>query len=115
MNIAITLMLTICVLTVAVCAISLVLVSDVFNRMHYLAPMTSLSIIFLLIAVVIQEGWSQAALKTVLVVFVLFLVNAVLTHQTARAARIREFGHWVPQPKEHIKGAGARPSDSPVQ
>ncbi len=97
-------LLTFCVATSAICCIALVIVKDVFNRMHYLAPITSVAALALLVAVVVQEGWGQATLKTILIVFILFLVNAVLTHATARAARIRQFGHWLPNPKENIAG-----------
>lgn len=95
-------LLTLCVAVSAICCVALLIVKDVFNRMHYLAPITSLAILALLVAVVVQEGWGQATLKAILIVFILFLVNAVLTHATARAARIRQFGHWLPQPKENI-------------
>jgi len=84
------------------CCIALIAIKDVFGRMHYLAPITSVTMCALLTAVVIREGWSVETGKTVLVLFVLLLVNAVLTHATARAARIRLYGHWSPQTDEHI-------------
>lgn len=86
--------------------LALVFVRDVFNRLHYLAPVTSVSMTLLLAAVIVKYGWGQASLKTFLVWFVLLLINAVLTHATARAARVRELGHWRPYPSEHIPGAG---------
>jgi multicomponent Na+:H+ antiporter subunit G len=90
--------------------VALLLVKGFFNRLHYLAPVTSVSITLLLAAVVIERGWGQAAIKVSLVWFVLLLINAVLTHATARAARVRELGHWTPDPEEKIPGAGARQS-----
>ncbi len=104
MTIAIWICLGLCVLTTVLCCLALIVVKDVFNRMHYLAPVTSIGVLALLAAVAIQEGWGQATLKTVLIVFILFLVNAVLTHATARAARVRQYGDWVPQAEEHISG-----------
>jgi multicomponent Na+:H+ antiporter subunit G len=85
--------------------VALVLVKGFFNRLHYLAPVTTVSITLLLAAVIIQYGWGQAAIKTFLVWFVLLLINAVLTHATARAARVRELGHWTPDPEEKIPGS----------
>lgn len=99
-QIAVMVLLSICVLSTMICCLALVTVKDLYNRMHYLAPVTSVSILALLAAVVIQEGWGQGALKTILILFVLCLVNAVLTHATARAARVRQFGHWLPSPKD---------------
>jgi monovalent cation/proton antiporter MnhG/PhaG subunit len=113
-TIAISVLLAICVIVTAVCCVALILVKDIYNRMHYLAPVASISILALLAAVAIQEGWGQATLKTVLILIALFLVNAVLTHATARAARIRQFGHWLPNPQENIKNA-LRPSELPTK
>jgi len=104
-TLAVTVLLAIAVLVSLICCAALVIVKDVFSRMHFLAPITCISMPALLAAVVVQEGWGQATLKTILVLFVLLMVNAVLTHATARAARIREFGHWLPNPKENIPGA----------
>jgi len=61
---------------------------------------------------VIQEGWSVETGKTVLVLFVLLLVNAVLTHATARAARVRQYGHWSPQTTEDIPTTQSSESNS---
>lgn len=88
------------------CCIALVFVQDFFNRLHYLAPVTSVSITLLLLAVAVKSGWGQATIKTLLIWFVLLLINSVLTHATARAARVREMGHWTPDAKEKIPGAG---------
>jgi len=84
--------------------IALAAVRDFFNRLHYLAPVTTVSITLLVIAVTVKYGWGQATIKTLLVWFVLLLINSVLTHATARAARVRELGHWTPDPKEQISG-----------
>jgi multisubunit Na+/H+ antiporter MnhG subunit len=71
-----------------------------------LSSVTTIATLSLLVAVVIKEGWGQATIKTILVFFVLLLINAVLSHATARAARVREFGQWTPNPGENIDGAG---------
>lgn len=102
---AVIVLLSICVLVTLLCCVALITFKDVFDRMHYLAPVTSIAMPALLAAVVVQEGWGQATLKTILVLFLLLLINAVLTHATARAARIRQFGHWLPQETERISGS----------
>jgi len=86
--------------------IGLTFVRGYFNRLHYLAPVTTVSTTLLLAAVVVKYGWSQAAIKMFLIWGVLLLINSVLTHATARAARVRKLGHWTPDPKENIPGAG---------
>lgn len=84
--------------------VALAFVKGFFNRLHYLAPVTTISITLLLAAVIIKFGWGQAAIKTFLVWFVLLLINTVLSHATARAARVRDLGHWTPDPEEKIPG-----------
>ena len=75
---------------------------DPYQRLHYLGPTASLSAICVTAAVLVTEGLNQAGLKALLVAGLLLLMNAVLSHATARAARIRELGAWEPQPGEHV-------------
>jgi len=103
-DIAVATLLGIMVATSFISCWALVLFRDKFQRMHYLSVVTTVSTLSLLIAVVIKEGWGQATLKTILTFLVLILINAVVTHATARAARIREYGSWTPTPDEHIPG-----------
>ncbi len=106
-DIAVAACLGVCVSSALICCLGIVVLDRFFDRLHYLAPVTTVSSFFLLAAVVIKEGWGQATIKTILVALVLLLINAVLTHATARAARVRETGHWIPAPEEHIEGARA--------
>jgi hypothetical protein len=39
---------------------------------------------------------------------VIFFVNPILTHATARAARVHLEGQWQPKPDEHFPAAGGR-------
>ena len=57
----------------------------------------------LAVAVLVQERWTQATFKTAVALVLLLLVNAVLTHATARAARIRMHGDWPPEANEHFR------------
>jgi multisubunit Na+/H+ antiporter MnhG subunit len=105
---AIDILLLVSLAVTAFSCVALVFVSGFLNRLHYLGPVTSVSITLLLAAVIMQYGWGQAAIKTFLVWFVLLLINAVLAHATARAARVRDLGHWTPDPKEKVPGMGGR-------
>lgn len=99
---AVNVCLAITVVMTAIPCWALLLFNDVFDRLHYLSIVTTIGTFSLLIAVVIKKGWGQATVKTILVFFVLLLINAVLSHATARAARVRELGHWTPQPEETV-------------
>lgn len=92
------------VVTSLVCCLGIVLMKDLFERLHYMATVSTVATVALLAAVVIEQGWGQAAIKMSLIVIVLFLMNAVLTHATARAARVRDYGHWQPAEGEKIAG-----------
>lgn len=103
-TIAVEVLVWVAVLTCLICCLGIVVMKDFFERLHYMATVSTVATVALLIAVVIQQGWGQAAIKMSLIVVVLFLMNAVLTHATARAARVRELGHWQPAPGEKIEG-----------
>ena len=98
--IAVEVFLGIAVVMTWLCCLGILLMPTFYERLHYLAIVTTISAFSILIAVVIQEGWGQATLKTIFVCLVLLLINAVVTHATARAARVRSLGHWSSDPRE---------------
>src|SRR5690242_13856223 len=73
----------------------MLLMKDIYERLHYLAPPATISIISFAAAAIVDKHLSQAGIKALLIMVVLLVMNAVLTHATARAARIRQFGRWV--------------------
>jgi len=86
--------------------IGVLVMKDINDKLHYLAPPATVSIALIAVAIALQEGASQATVKAVLCAFVIFITNPVLTHATARAARIRKFGHWVSEADRRRKRAG---------
>ena len=68
---------------------------DLYERLHYLFPPATITIICFTAAVIVDKRFSQAGIKALLIMLVLLAMNSVLTHATARAARIRQFGRWV--------------------
>ncbi len=107
-DIAVNVCLAICVIMTMICCWGLLLIHDFYERLHFLSTITTVSTFALLLAIVVKEGWGQATIKGILVYLVLLLINAVLTHATARAARVREFGHWTVDPSENVEGAGGK-------
>jgi monovalent cation/proton antiporter MnhG/PhaG subunit len=73
---------------------------DAYDRLHYAAPAAVLAPVAIATAVVLEERFSAAGIKAVLVALVLVVTNPVLGHATARAARIRQFGEWTIQDHE---------------
>jgi monovalent cation/proton antiporter MnhG/PhaG subunit len=84
------------------------------QALHYLSLPASAGATFLVIAVFLEQGSSQISWKTLLIALVLFAINSVGAHATARAFRSRELGHWQPldgDPIEFVRDteSGAKP------
>ena len=105
-DIAVAVFLGAMVLFTAMGCWALLVFNNVYVRLHYLSVVTTVGMFPLLVAVAIKEGWGVATAKTILVFLLLLTVNAVLSHATARAARVRQFGHWTPQADEPIERPG---------
>lgn len=101
-HIAVEVLLSIGVLVAMICCLGLAIMPDFYERLHFMSSVSTITVVCVLVAVVIQEGWGQATLKTIVIVLVLLFMNATLTHATARADRVRKLGHWTADPKENI-------------
>ncbi|GAC1434315.1 MAG: hypothetical protein NVSMB65_08330 [Chloroflexota bacterium] len=82
------------------CCLGLVLMRNVFDRLHYLGPATLLGPLLIALAVVAREALSQAGIKALLIALVLAVVSPVVTHATGRAARLRSFGTLAVGPED---------------
>src|SRR5205085_12298386 len=80
----------------AVCCLGLIVMRDVYDRLHYAAP-GAFGAGLIAIAVVVQESFSLIGNKALAAAAVLVLTGPVLVHVTARTARIRDHGDWRPQ------------------
>lgn len=85
-----------------VCSIGVAVMKSPLERLHFSAPVTSFGAGLIACAVWIDDPNWQARLKVVLIAIILFLMNAILSHATARGIRIREDKHFEPLPSEHI-------------
>ncbi len=103
-TIAVEVLLAVAVIIALLCCLGVLLMQNLYERLHYMSSVTTVAAFCIVLAVAIEEGWGQATIKSVLVFVVLLLMNAVLTHATARAARVRSLGHWTPDPDENIPG-----------
>lgn len=86
-NVVVAVLLALAVGLCVLCAFGALVMRDPLQRLHFLAPPASLSAFLVVAAVLIYDhhDW-QAAMKTLLVAVMLTLINAVVTHATARAA-----------------------------
>ncbi len=97
------------------CCIGLLVMRDTFQRLHFSAPVVAISMTCVAIAVYIEDGNPQSRIKVTIIAIALPLFNAVLTHATARAARIRKTGHWPLHADETIPIIGGGKAAGMVQ
>lgn len=76
--------------------LGLVLMRDVYTRIHYLTPISLVAPALVAIAVGVRMGLRENTAETWLTFLVLVIAGPYLTHATIRAARIREKGDWRP-------------------
>ncbi|MBW4044379.1 cation:proton antiporter [Acidipila rosea] len=73
------------------------------EALHYLALPAGFGAMFLVAAVSIEEGWSSATAKMILIAVLMLAFNSVVAHATARALRVRALGHWQPSPEDGVE------------
>jgi monovalent cation/proton antiporter MnhG/PhaG subunit len=78
-----------------ICCVGVLVMDDVFDRIHYAGASTTVGPVAIAAAMVVQESLSTAGIKAVLVAVTLLVTNPVVSQATARAARVRQFGHWI--------------------
>jgi monovalent cation/proton antiporter MnhG/PhaG subunit len=82
------------------CCLGLVLMRNVFDRLHYAMASTTVPPFLIAAAVVVDEDWTQPSINALLIAVALFVINPVLATATARAARARRFGQVEARPEE---------------
>ena len=102
-SIAVVVLLGIGVLLQLLSIVGVLLAHDVFDKLHFTGP-SALGVVAIALAVVVDEGLSVVGAKSLLIAALLVAINAVLTHATGRAARVRQFGHWAAMPEERVEG-----------
>jgi monovalent cation/proton antiporter MnhG/PhaG subunit len=76
------------------CCLGALRARDAYDRLHYVGPATTLGAFLICLAVLVDEGFDQAGDKALLLAAIIAVCGPVLTHATARAARIRAAGRW---------------------
>jgi multicomponent Na+:H+ antiporter subunit G len=86
--------------SVLLSCLGILVASNPYDRLHFTAPASTLGPVLLAAAVLVEEPLSSAGIKAVLVAVLIVGTTPVLTHATARAARIRERGDFEVTPEE---------------
>jgi multicomponent Na+:H+ antiporter subunit G len=90
-----TLLLAAGVVVVLMSCVGVLVMPHLYDRLHYVGPASTLGAFLIGAALVVQDTLKQQGVKSIMVVLLLVIISPVITHATARAARIREFGRWV--------------------
>ena len=90
-----------------VSALGLLLMPHVYDRVHFLGPASTIAPVLVAAAVVAVEAFDHQGIMTVLLALFLAVFGPVLSHATARAARIREHGDWRAGPDEPVRRSSA--------
>jgi monovalent cation/proton antiporter MnhG/PhaG subunit len=102
-NVVVDVLLGLGVASELLCCVGVVVMRNVYDRLHYVAASTSVGPFLILAAFLVREGLSASGLEAIAAVGLLFLVNPTLVHTTARAARRIDFGGVAPLPEERGK------------
>lgn len=87
--------LTLLVSLTIFCSLGLFAMRTSYERLHFITPPAAVGSFLLTIAVFVAEPELVAGLKTLFVALLLVFSNAIVSHATARAMRIRELGGWM--------------------
>jgi monovalent cation/proton antiporter MnhG/PhaG subunit len=87
----------------AVTVLGILAARNVFDRLHYLGIVSSVGTVCACAAVAVREGWSQGGIKAILIGLTIVFMNPVLTHATARAARMRRYGRLMPEDWKRVR------------
>jgi len=71
------------------CCVGLVVMRDVYDRLHYAMAATAVPPFLIAAAVVVEEDWTQPGINAFLIAVALFVVGPVIAHATARVVRTR--------------------------
>ena len=102
-TIAAAVLVTVGVAVELACCVGVVVMRDVYDKLHFTGPATILGPLALAGAIVVQEGLNQAGIKALLVAGLLLVANPVLTHATGRALYIRQRDHLEPASEDAPK------------
>jgi multicomponent Na+:H+ antiporter subunit G len=94
-----------------VAAVGFVRLPDVFTRSHALGMTDTMGVGLVLFGLSIHQGMTAGALKTVLILILLYHLNPIIAHATVRAALRSGVKPWVrgEDPKDSSTVAGEVP------
>ncbi|MGH3515408.1 MAG: cation:proton antiporter [Pseudonocardiaceae bacterium] len=102
-DVAADVLLGLAVAVVLTSSVGVLAMRDVYQKLHFVTPISLIAPALVAMAVLVQQGYSENTVETWLVLLFLVVAGPFLTHATIRAARIRETGDW------HLKSDDGAP------
>jgi multisubunit Na+/H+ antiporter MnhG subunit len=99
-------LLGLAVVVVLASSVGILLMRDVYQKLHYVTPMALVAPVLVGLAILVQSGWSVNSLQTWLAITSMVIAAPFLSHATVRAARIRESGDWTSAAEEDSPDPG---------
>jgi monovalent cation/proton antiporter MnhG/PhaG subunit len=99
-NVVVDVFLVVGVAAELICVIGVTLMPTIYDRLHYAAAGTTIGPFAILVALLVREGFSTQGFEAVAAVAILFVINPVVVHAIARAARRVDFGRVEALPEE---------------
>lgn len=75
-------------------SLGVLLMRDVYQKLHFVAPISIVAPVLVALAVTVREGSHENTAATWLALIFVVMASPFLSHATVRAARIRECGDW---------------------
>jgi multisubunit Na+/H+ antiporter MnhG subunit len=87
-------LLGLAVAVVLASALGILVMGDVYQKLHFVTPAALAAPVLVAAAVFVQAGLTENTGQTLLALVFLVIAGPFLTHATIRAARIRDQGDW---------------------
>jgi multicomponent Na+:H+ antiporter subunit G len=88
-DVVVVVLLSVGVAVAVLCCIGLAVAADVFDRIHFLTPASTVAPVLIAAAIAVKESVSAASAKAIVTALLIIVTSPVIGHATARAARIR--------------------------
>lgn len=89
-DIATDVLLGLAVVVVLLSALAIAVMDDVYQKLHYLSPISVVAPLLVAAAVLVRSGFSEQSVQTWLTLGLLVVASPYLGHATLRTARYRE-------------------------
>jgi multisubunit Na+/H+ antiporter MnhG subunit len=95
-EIVVDIFLGLAVVTVLASAVGVLVMGDVYQKIHFVTPAALVAPVLVTLAVFVHAGFSATTTEALIALLFMVIAGPFLSHATIRAARIREKGDWRP-------------------